>query len=79
VRRTTLALSPFHELRLRERIRVIRHSPTEGEAALWRSLKARQLGVSFKAQAPILGYIVEFYGSAANLVVEVDGGVMPGG
>ena len=66
--------SPFHELTLRERARVMRHSPTESEAALWRLLKGRQLGVSFKRQVPLLGYIVDFYASSARLVVEVDGG-----
>ncbi len=68
------SLSPFSELTLRERARVMRHSPTESEAALWRLLKGRQLGVSFKRQVPLLGYIVDFYASEANLVVEVDGG-----
>ena len=52
----------------------MRHSPTESEAALWRLLKGRQLGVSFKRQVPLLEYIVDFYASQARLVVEVDGG-----
>jgi very-short-patch-repair endonuclease len=52
----------------------MRRLPTESEAALWRLLKGRQLGVSFKRQVPLLGYIVDFYASQARLVVEVDGG-----
>jgi lysyl-tRNA synthetase class 2 len=52
----------------------MRRLPTESEAALWRLLKGRQLGVSFKRQVPLLGYIVDFYASEAKLVVEVDGG-----
>jgi crossover junction endodeoxyribonuclease RuvC len=52
----------------------MRHSPTESEAALWRLLKGRRLGVSFKRQVPLLGYIVDFYASSVRLVVEVDGG-----
>lgn len=52
----------------------MRHTPTESEAALWRLLKGRQLGVSFKRQVRLLGYIVDFYASEAKLVVEVDGG-----
>ncbi len=52
----------------------MRWSPTESEAALWRLLKGRQLGVSFKRQVPLLGLIVDFYASEAKLVVEVDGG-----
>ena len=66
--------SAFQELTLRQRARIMRHSPTESEAALWRLLKGRQLGVSFKRQVPLLGYIVDFYASEARLVVEVDGG-----
>jgi very-short-patch-repair endonuclease len=46
----------------------------ESEVALWQLLKGRQLGVSFKRQVPLLGYIVDFYASEAKLVVEVDGG-----
>ena len=68
------ALSPFRELTLRERARVMRRSPTDSEAALWRLIKGRRLGVSFKRQVPLLGYIVDFYASQARLVVEVDGG-----
>ena len=52
----------------------MRHSPTESEAALWRLLRGRRLGVSYKRQVPLLGYIVDFYASGAKLVVEVDGG-----
>jgi crossover junction endodeoxyribonuclease RuvC len=52
----------------------MRRSPTESEAALWRLLRGRQLGVSFKRQVPLLGYIVDFYASEVRLVVEVDGG-----
>jgi very-short-patch-repair endonuclease len=49
----------------------MRHLPTESEAALWRLIKGRQLGVSFKRQVPLLGYIVDFYASEAKLIVEV--------
>jgi very-short-patch-repair endonuclease len=66
--------SAFQELTLEQRARVMRHSPTESEAALWRLLRGRQLGVCFKRQVPLLGYIVDFYASEAKLVVEVDGG-----
>jgi len=52
----------------------MRHLPTESEAALWRLIRGRQLGVSFKRQVPLLGYIVDFYASEAKLIVEVDGG-----
>lgn len=66
--------SSFCELTLKQRARTMLHSPTESEAALWRLLKGCQLGVSFKRQVSLLGYIVDFYASEAKLVVEVDGG-----
>ncbi len=70
----TSSHSAFRKLTLKQRARVMRRSPTDSEAALWQLLKGRQLGVSFKRQVPLLGYIVDFYASAAKLVVEVDGG-----
>lgn len=68
------ALSPFRELTLKQHPRIMRHSPTESEAALWRLLKGQRLAISFKRQVPLVGYIVDFYASEARLIVEVDGG-----
>lgn len=59
---------------LKQRAQLMRRLPTASEAALWQLLKARQLGVSFKRQVPLLGYIVDFYASEVKLIVEVDGG-----
>ena len=52
----------------------LRHAPTESEAKLWRALRASQLGVAFRRQVPVLGFIVDFLAPSARLVVEVDGG-----
>jgi very-short-patch-repair endonuclease len=52
----------------------MRQSPTDSEATLWRALRARQLGVEFRRQVPVLDFIVDFLAPAARLVVEVDGG-----
>ena len=52
----------------------LRHAPTFGEAALWKELRSAKLGVTFRRQVPLRGYIVDFYASRAKLVVEVDGG-----
>jgi len=50
--------------------------PTESEAALWSALKARQLGVSFRRQVPVLGlFIADFLAPAIRLIVEVDGAI----
>ena len=59
---------------LEERAHAMRHQPTESEAKLWESLRGGQLGVTFKRQARIGGFIVDFLAPTAKLVVEVDGG-----
>lgn len=51
-----------------------RSRPTESEARLWSALKARQLGVSFRRQVLIGGFIADFCAPSRKLVVEVDGG-----
>ena len=52
----------------------MRQAPTDSEATLWRALRARQLGVEFRRQVPVLRFIVDFLAPAARLIVEVDGG-----
>lgn len=60
---------------LAARAHTMRFSPTWAEAALWRALSARKLGVQFRRQVPLAGrYIADFVAPAARLVVEVDGG-----
>jgi len=52
----------------------MRFGPSEPEAALWRAIRGRRLGVSFRRQVPLLGrYIADFYAPEVRLVVEVDG------
>ena len=54
--------------------RRLRSEMTECERLLWSRLRRKQLhGVQFYRQKPIGSYIVDFYTSAARLVVEVDG------
>ena len=40
----------------------------------WRELRSSQLGVAFRRQVPLLGFIADFYAPSARLIVEVDGG-----
>ncbi|HVW25198.1 MAG TPA: DUF559 domain-containing protein [Polyangiaceae bacterium] len=56
------------------RARLMRASPTPSEAQLWRALRGAQLGVAFRRQVVINGFIVDFAAPQARLVVEVDGG-----
>ena len=53
----------------------MRAQPTDAERALWRELRATRLGVRFRRQHVVVGYIADFYCASAKLVVEVDGGV----
>lgn len=52
----------------------MRQAPTDSEAQLWRALRSSQLGVAFRRQVPLLGFIADFYAPSVRLVVEVDGG-----
>ncbi len=52
----------------------MRRAPTFSEAALWQELRSAKLGVTFRRQVPLRGYIVDFYASSVGLIVEVDGG-----
>jgi len=52
----------------------MRHVMTDAELKLWNELRAHRLmGLSFRRQMPIAGYIVDFACAEHKLVVEVDG------
>jgi very-short-patch-repair endonuclease len=51
----------------------MRSAPSEPERVLWQALRAAQLGVRFRRQVALHGFIVDFFAPAARLVVEVDG------
>lgn len=54
--------------------RDLRSNMTDAEQMLWQRLRRKQiLGLQFYRQKPILNFIVDFYCSAANLVIECDG------
>ena len=48
---------------------------TPAEKILWEELRANKLGVHFRRQQVIQGFIVDFYCHRAGLVVEVDGDI----
>src|SRR5687768_5176269 len=50
-----------------------RSALTESEARLWSALEARQLGVSFRRQAPVGPFIADFLAPSVGVIVEVDG------
>jgi very-short-patch-repair endonuclease len=48
---------------------------TPAEHALWRRVRATQLGVKIRRQHPLGRYVADFYCPAARLIIEVDGDV----
>ncbi|OZB75516.1 MAG: hypothetical protein B7X37_01940 [Halothiobacillus sp. 14-55-98] len=59
---------------LTKNARALRTNMTEAERAIWRYLRAEQMGVKFRRQAPIGRYIVDFACFSHKLVIEIDGG-----
>lgn len=53
--------------------RDLRLGMTDSERALWRRLRADQLGVKFRRQHPLGPYIADFACLAPALIVELDG------
>jgi very-short-patch-repair endonuclease len=58
-----------------QRAKELRREMTPAEKILWQELRANKLGVHFRRQQVIQGFIVDFYCHRAGLVVEVDGDV----
>jgi very-short-patch-repair endonuclease len=51
----------------------MRAEPSPPELLLWAALTNRKLGVSFRRQVPLAGYICDFVCASQKLIVEVDG------
>jgi very-short-patch-repair endonuclease len=58
-----------------QRAKELRREMTPTEKILWKELRANKLGVHFRRQQVIQGFIVDFYCHKAGLVVEVDGDI----
>jgi very-short-patch-repair endonuclease len=55
--------------------RTLRHNATDAERKLWQHLKSRQvLGLKFRRQFPIAGFVADFACFELGLVIELDGG-----
>ena len=57
------------------RAKELRREMTPAEKLLWQEVRAKKLGVRFRRQQVIQGFIVDFYCHKAALVVEVDGDI----
>ena len=58
-----------------QRAKELRREMTPAEKILWQGLRAKKLGVHFRRQQVIQGFIVDFYCHRAGFVVEVDGDI----
>src|SRR5512140_3405699 len=58
-----------------QRAKELRREMTPAEKILWEELRANKLGVHFRRQQVIAGFIVDFYCHKVGLVVEVDGDI----
>ncbi|MBH8568546.1 phosphoribosylformylglycinamidine synthase subunit PurQ [Microvirga sp. STS02] len=58
---------------LKQFSREMRKAPTPAEDVLWQEVRGQKLGVAFRRQHAIAGYIVDFVTLADKLIVEVDG------
>jgi very-short-patch-repair endonuclease len=57
------------------RAKELRRDMTPVERILWSEVRANKLGVHFRRQQVIAGFIVDFYCHKAALVVELDGDI----
>lgn len=57
----------------KEFARHLRKNMTLEEQIVWARLKNKQLGYKFRRQAPIAGYIADFYCPKRMVIIEIDG------
>jgi very-short-patch-repair endonuclease len=58
----------------RTRAKAMRRKLTDAELRLWNELRAHRLmGLGFRRQYPVAGYIVDFACPSKKMIVEVDG------
>jgi very-short-patch-repair endonuclease len=69
----TRVVFPKRKALLATRAVAMRAEPSPPEELLWSALINRKLGVSFRRQVPLAGYICDFVCASRKLVVEVDG------
>ena len=58
---------------LLERRRGLRKEQTKSEEILWWYLRDRKMGVKFKRQHSVGGYIPDFYCAEKKIIIELDG------
>ena len=70
----TIDMRIYYNPKLKQLARNLRNNSTLAEVLLWNELKQKRMkGYQFYRQRPILDYIVDFYSSQLDLVIEIDG------
>ena len=70
------AISWMHRDELRALAKKFRREATPAEQRAWEMLRAKRcLGLKFKRQFPIRGFIVDFFCRKLSLAIELDGAV----
>ena len=59
---------------LLDKAREMRKNPTEAESVLWNYLSDNKMGVHFRRQHPVYGYIPDFVCLSEKIIIEIDGG-----
>jgi len=54
--------------------RELRHKQTKAEEILWESLRNNKIGIKFRRQYSLEGYVMDFYSPKAKMAIEIDGG-----
>ena len=66
----------IHNLQqLMDRRRELRKRQTQAEKLLWNEIRNNKLGVKFRRQYSIGGYILDFYCPSKRLIIELDGNI----
>ena len=53
--------------------RKLRKQMTLPEVVLWRELRGKPMGMKFRRQFPVLGYVADFACTEVRLLIEIDG------
>ena len=53
--------------------RTLRQAMSLPEVLLWRELRGKPMGIKFRRQFPIAGYVADFACMEARLLIEIDG------
>ncbi len=53
--------------------RKLRSEMSLPEVLLWRELRGKPLGMKFRRQFPLLGFVADFACAEARLIIEIDG------